>query len=220
MASADLQVLLRRVQTDGDLLERLLLDPQEALDEFQLTSEERDALVARDTSVFRLLVASDDEDEDGRDERETLEAFPEISLPQLNPPTLPGGGGFSLHLPPLTLTLGPPPAPPSPPDPPPLPHVPPLPPLPDPPPNPFPHIPPTPDPPPPLPDPPPDFPPTPPMHPDPPPIPTITFRFLVDEMDPATVPQTILAEVQDSTGEPRREAISRLLAVIDGRQEP
>ena len=214
MASSDLQAFLRRVQTDSGFLNLFLVDPQQALTEYSLSSAEEEVLLRRDTSIYSLLPAAASDDDDDDDLEQVLEAFPEISLPQLNPPTIPqGGGGLQLSLPPLTLTLGQPPRPASCASsarhpcaaPPPLP------------PDPFPPVPPPPDPPPPpLPDP-PDIPPPPPMHPDPPTSVTFSFSFRIADASRAQPPDALIAEIRESRGEARARAIERLLGIIDGR---
>src|SRR5918995_1061169 len=105
MASPDLRKLLLKVQTDADFYNLLLVDPEQALADFEITAAERDVLLKRDRSIYQFLnpniqPVSSDEDEDDKPDV-VLEPFPEITLPPLHPVEIPSGGGFTLHLPPL-----------------------------------------------------------------------------------------------------------------------
>src|SRR5512147_1418068 len=109
MASPDLRKLLLRVQTDADFYNLLLVDPQQALNEYSITPTEQEVLLRRDQSIFQFLVptevkaasADDDSDEDGDLEPDkVLERFPDLTTPQLTPTFLISmGGGF--HFPPF-----------------------------------------------------------------------------------------------------------------------
>lgn len=58
MSEETVRAVLRRAQVDDDFYLSLRRDPQEALAEYELSEDEREAIIRQDQSLYRYLVPS------------------------------------------------------------------------------------------------------------------------------------------------------------------